>query len=173
MYPLQGTVVFCTLQFSVFFVFICYGIHSGSVYFHDCDIEPKIPLFLIVFGCVALLQTTMHLFKMCLCRRKDDEQNSGAREKGGNFCESMLTLFLFVWIIVGSYYTFNAFNPWINNGRMSCSSSGDSDCCDAPVMLFSFVVLILIYSFFALSCCCFCCCVFCASFLASIGTNDS
>ena len=144
------------------------------MYFNDCDIEPKIPLFLIVFGCVALLQTTMHLFKMCLCRRKDDEQNSGAREKGGNFCESILTLFLFVWIIVGSYYTFNAFNPWNNNDKMSCSSGGDSDyCCDPPVMLFSFVVLILIYSIFALSCCCVCCCVFCASFLASIGTNNN
>ena len=119
----------------------------GAVYYHDCDIQPRIPLFLIVFGCVGLLQTTLHFLKMCFCRRKEDEQNSSQTgEKGGNFCESLITFFLFVWIIVGSYYTFSAFDSWNDNGQMSCSSGGDEDyCCDPPVMLFSFITLILIY----------------------------
>ena len=129
-----------------------------------------------MFGCVALLQTLLHMVKMCVCRNKEDENRGGdAKEKGGNFCESLLTLFLFVWIIVGSYYTFRSWGPWVDDGQTWCSSGGDKDiCCDAPVMYFSFVVLIVMYGIAALSCFCFCCCVCCVSFLAGVGgANNS
>ncbi len=115
------------------------------------------------------------MVKMCVCRKKDDDRNSrdNTGEKGGNFCESLLTLFLIVWIFVGSYYTFRSFSPWYSDGQMSCS--GDSpinNCCDPPVMYFSFVTLILMYGITALTCFCCCCCICCATLIASAGSNS-
>ena len=132
----------------------------GSIYLNDCDIERLIPIFLIVFGCVSLLQTTIHLIKMCVCRKKENQEGPDKKAQGGNCCESLVTIFLFVWIIVGSYYTFRAWEDWDNAGRQSCTGE-NSDCCAPPVMYFTFSVLIVIYGIAALVCCCgcFCCCL--------------
>ena len=133
----------------------------GSIYLNDCDIERLIPIFLIVFGCVSLLQTTIHLIKMCVCRKKENQEGPDKKAQGGNCCESLVTIFLFVWIIVGSYYTFRAWEDWDNAGRQSCTGGNSDDCCAPPVMYFTFSVLIVIYGIAALVCCCgcFCCCL--------------
>lgn len=132
-----------------------------------------------MFGCVALAQTVFHLIKMCLCRKQKDDDNgsrggSDQKSKGGDCCESLITIFLFVWIIVGSYYTFSAWSDWRSDGdSVWCSGLPDdaptnhvNNCCDAPVMYFAFSALIVMYGMAACCCFCFCCCVCCVTILA-------
>ena len=115
----------------------------GSVYYNKCTIENKIPIFLIVFGCISLLQTTYGVFKLIMCDKTKNKIHA-------SIFEAFISIFLVIWIIVGSYYTFNVYSDWLNNGKQSCSNS-QSDaatlCCDAVPMYFTFVLLILIHIF--------------------------
>lgn len=132
----------------------------GSVYLHDCTLQGRIPVFLIVFGCFSLLQTCCGVGKMFCCRGNDDENdNQNRRKKGGNFCEGLITTFLFIWVIVGSVYTFGAWNTWVDSGRNDCPGT---DCCNPVLMYFAFSTLLLMYGISALCLCCFFCCVCCA-----------
>ena len=113
------------------------------MYYNKCSIENKIPIFLIVFGCISLLQTTFGVLKLIIC----DEEKDRIR---ASIFEGFISIFLAIWIIVGSYYTFNVYSDWLNNGKQSCTN-GQSDaaaqCCDAVPMYFTFVLLVLIYIF--------------------------
>ena len=132
----------------------------GSIYVNKCTIQDKIPIFLIVFGCVSLLQTTFGIVKMFLCRGEDE--NEQRKRKGGNFCESLITTFLFIWIIVGSAYVFGNFDTWVDGGKLSCSAGGAPNlCCDAVPMYFAFVFLLIVYGIAAVACFCLVCCVCC------------
>ena len=74
----------------------------------------------------------------------------------GSCIESVLSLFLLAWIIVGSVWVFGHFDDW----------KKDMDRCNNTVYIFSFVILVLIYVFSGLICCC-CCCMFCILALAA------
>ena len=133
----------------------------GSIYLNDCRIYRLVPIFLIVFGCVSLLQTAIHIFRM-FCGRKNDERSERANQ-GSNCCETLISVFLFVWIIVGSYWVFSLWNSWGNN-PLNCN----------PVLVyFSFITLLVIYGTALLFCCCIICCVFCCAFLAAGGAAAS
>ena len=144
------------------------AIYTGSIYLHDCNIQGRIPIFLIVFGCVSLLQTMLGLAKLVLCR-SDETENDDRKKKGGNFCESFLTTFLFIWIIVGSAYTFGAWPVWFQNGGQPCPGEA---CCAPVLMYFSFILLICIYGLAALCCCCFLCCVCCLVGIAATSDGE-
>ena len=96
---------------------------------------------------MALLQTAFGLIKMCLCGRNidlDDDEPFKEEIKAGCKCEMVITSILFLWIIVGSYLTFGVYNKWVDGGKQSCSAGGDPKlCCDAVIMNFTFVFLIL------------------------------
>ena len=69
----------------------------GSVYYNKCSIENKIPIILIVYCCVSLLQTNLGVYKLIIYNEK----------KIRYVLEGLFHSFLVIWIIVGSYYTFN------------------------------------------------------------------
>ena len=129
----------------IFYINI-FPLFLGSVYLYDCTLQDKIPIFLIVFGCVNLLQTC------CNQRNDDDEDNNEKfRSKGSVYCyEGCVTLFLFIWIIIGSIFTFSAWNNWVDNGRQSCSAGGDN-CCSPVLMYFTFSTLLVTYGINAVS----------------------
>lgn len=113
----------------------------GSIYLYDCTLQNKIPIFLIVFGCVSLLQT-------CSNQRNDDDEDNN--EKFSVYYEGCMTLFLFIWIIIGSIFTFSAWNDWVDNGRQSCPAGGDN-CCSPVLMYFTFSTLLVTYGINAVS----------------------
>ena len=135
---------------------------TGAVYLHDCTVQDKIPVFLIVFGCVSLFQTCCGICRVAFCRKNDDEaENRNRCDKSIGCCVTLITVFLFVWFIVGNVWVFSGWNKWVANDRSSCSGGGSNDCCDPALMYFSFSLLLILYGISALVCCCLCCCMCC------------
>ena len=133
----------------------------GAVYLHDCTVQDKIPVFLIVFGCVSLFQTCCGICRVAFCRKNDDEaENRNRCDKSIGCCVTLITVFLFVWFIIGNVWVFSAWNKWVANDRPSCSAGGN-DCCNPTLMYFSFSLLLILYGISALVCCCLCCCMCC------------
>lgn len=142
--------------------------HSGSVYLTRCNSNDdqsntNVPIWLIVFGVVGLLQTFVHICKQCCqCIFKSSEDDEGGNtmstiiSRCGCCCDSFFIGFQFVWVIVGSVWVFGAYGDYKEMG------SACIDCCYPVPYLFSFVVLILIYSFGAFLCLGVCCCLCCA-----------
>jgi hypothetical protein len=131
--------------------------NAGSIYIDDCDNSNRIPIWLVVFGCVSLAQTFVNICKRCTQQiakssrdHGDDDSSANSISRGGGCVESFLSGFLFVWIIVGSVWVFSLYDEYRNN---SCAN-----CCHPVPYLFSFIVLLVIYTVGALFCCCLCCC---------------
>ena len=86
---------------------------------------------------------------MCLCGRDidlKDDKPCNEKIKTGCYFEVIISGILFLWIIVGDYFTFGVYDDWVEGGKQSCSAGGDPKlCCDAVPMYFTFVFLILVY----------------------------
>ena len=137
---------------------------TGSIYIDQCN-NNRIPIWLIVFGCVSLAQTFVNLCKRCTQQiakssrdHGDDDSSANSISRGGGCIESFLSGFLFVWIIVGSVWVFSRYDEYKRLGIDGCPN-----CCHPVPYLFSFIVLLVIYTVGALFCCCLCCC-FCGLF---------
>ena len=156
----------------LWFISWCYLLHSGSVYLTRCEFidshsNTNVPIWLIVFGGVGLLQTIVHVCKHCCqCMYKSSEDDKEGNtmstliSRCGCCCDSFFIAFQFVWMIVGSVWVFGVYGDYQEMG------SACVDCCHSVPYLFSFVVLILIYCFGAVLClgvCCCLCCAFCVS----------
>lgn len=136
----------------------------------DCEGQRNIPIWLIVFGVFSLVSTlinvTKRIFKMC--RRKmsgdtEEDEDTDYGKKTGSCLESLISLFLFVWIIIGSVWVFGFYDEYRDR---DCANNTNADNCCHPVpYLFSFVTLVVIYVFSFLSLCCCCCCFICVAFL--------
>ena len=133
----------------------------GSLYFYDCQISRLVPIFLIVFGCVSLVQTAIHIFRM-ICGHRKDERSERANQ-GSNCCETLITVFLIVWIIVGSYWVFSLWSSWDQNPSN----------CHPVLVYFSFITLLVIYGTAILFFFCIVCCMLCCTFLAACGAAAS
>ena len=141
---------------------------AGAVYHGDCPDVPNLTNWLIVFGSFSLLQTAMNIVRRCLCpKKKKDDDGNNENECGNRCCsslESLITLFLFAWIIVGSVWVFRYYNQF-----KLCREDPRFICYCHPVpYLFTFITLIIFYSVSGLICLC-CCCVFCCVALAAGG----
>lgn len=145
---------------------MCFFLSIGSIYFHDCPGRDKIPIWLIVFGVFALVQTTINGMRRCIetCRKAgsaDDEDNKKPSmvNRGGGCCEALVSLFLFAWLIVGSVWVFGYWNTYIYSSQ--CNPIREN-CCAPVLYWFSCCTIIAIYAGALLSlliCCCCCCCV--------------
>ena len=136
----------------------------GSIYLNDCNLERMIPIFLIVFGFFSLCQNCIHLGSMCAFRKKEDDTERKHGRSGASCCSTLISLFLFIWILVGSYYVFHNWSNWIDAGKPSCNLDDPAtNCCESEVMYTAFTVLIFMYflwSVFFIACCCLCCGIF-------------
>lgn len=135
----------------------------GSIYLDDCQGRRLIPIWLIVFGVFSLIQTMINVFKRCIkYLRRSESDAEGERpdygSRGGSFFESIITFFLFVWIIIGSVWVFGFYNQY-----RTCQENDldASVCCEPVPYLFSFVTLVVMYVVSFLSLCCCCCCIIC------------
>lgn len=149
----------------------------GSVYVHNCDGERFIPIWLIVFGVISLLQTLINIVKRCFkCIKRsqsDDDSENGNGDHSvrcGSCLESFLSFFLFVWIIAGSAWVFGFFDNYVD---LDCRHNVDHpDCCHPVPFLFSFITLIVMYVFSFLALCCCCCCFMCLAFIAGAAAEE-
>ena len=134
--------------------------NAGAVYLHRCQGQHIIPIWLIVFGSVSLLQTAINMIKRIFRKSKQGEEEEGSQSNSaegiGSCLETLISIFLLVWIILGSYWVFGYYSTWSEEG---CRSALSMCYCHPVPYLFSFVTLIVIY---ATSCifCALCCCIF-------------
>lgn len=133
----------------------------GSVYLNRCEVNRLIPIWLIVFGVLSLIQTMINVAKRCCSCKKNDDEESGQDygRRSGSCFESLLTTFLFVWIIIGSVWVFRLFDSFKTNNCIDFSELNSDVCCHPVPYLFSFVTLIVMYTISALILCCSCCCI--------------
>lgn len=134
--------------------------NAGAVYFNRCQGQRIIPIWLIVFGCVSLLQTFINIIKRIFRKNKQREEEEGGQsnyaDRTGSCLETLISVFLFIWIILGSYWVFGYYDWW----RL-CNVTQDPSCYCHPVpYLFSYVTLVVIY----VTSCIFCF-VFCFAFM--------
>ena len=119
-------------------------------------------MFDIVFGVICLAAMIVHIIKVVVLYKANN--NIGDRLENStrrNCCEVVSVIFLAIWFVVGTFFTFRAWKDWTANGSVACSGSTDiSDCCDPGIMYFSVVSLVLMFittaSSIAIGCCCFC-----------------
>lgn len=169
----QHNILICGTVYISVIVYLSYSSSCivGAVYFNDCPGISNLNAWLIVFGSFSLLQTVMNIVRRCLFRKKDSgDENSD--KNYGSYCfgslEGLITIFLFVWIIVGSVWVFRYYDTWRNFEMCRDPSINPMPpCLCHPVpYLFSFITLIVIYSISGLFCLC-CCCFFCCAALAA------
>ena len=77
---MHGPVCVCVCVCASFYVPSGDGTCSGSVYFDDCEDRRTIPIWLIVFGCVSVVQSVIDICKRCFRKKKDNEEGQ-VREK--------------------------------------------------------------------------------------------
>ena len=130
--------------------------NAGAVYLHRCQGQHIIPIWLIVFGSVSLLQTAINVIKRIFSKNKQGEEEEGAQsnyaDRTGSCLETLISIFLFVWIILGSYWVFGFYGRWTVCGSTTCY-------CHPVPFLFSYITLIVIYVVSGIFCC-LCCCMF-------------
>ena len=133
-----------------------YANHAGCVYINQCTGQPIIPIWLIVFGCVGVLQTAINIIKRFFKNNDRGEEERNYIYVSWNCFETLLSFFLFIWIILGSYWVFGYYDLW----RL-CNITQYSSCyCHPAPYLFSYVTLVVIY----VTSCIFCF-VFCFAFI--------
>ncbi len=146
---------------------------TGALYKEQCPGQHLIPIWMIVFGSTALLQMMLNIFRMiisCSCGKNGENES---KEKSGNCCgrsgyclESIVTVFMFIWVIVGSVWVFGYYNTY-----KSCTEN----CCAPLPYMFSFVILIIMYAVSILAllvtCCCCCCCLMCFGVMSAANSS--
>ena len=56
---------------------------TGSIYLHDCPGRKNIPIWLIVFGCVSLVQSFIDIGKRCFRKKNEEDEEGAVRKEGG------------------------------------------------------------------------------------------
>ncbi|XP_075044814.1 transmembrane protein 272-like [Mixophyes fleayi] len=108
----------------------------GSMYIDKCEVQPKIPIYLIVAGVVHLVGFLLSLLKL-------------VSEKAMYGIEGVMGIFSLCWFIAGSVWVFSIYQNHPRN-------------CDDTLYKFAFGILIFEYIFLAflfVVTCVFTCCI--------------
>ncbi|KAL8609295.1 hypothetical protein ACOMHN_044053 [Nucella lapillus] len=108
----------------------------------DCPMEPRVPVYLLVGGCVLMLKLMLSLWRAMQRRRHDsgdttfdlegDSEGAGFSSRTYRFMNVVLTLFLLGWHVAGSYWLFGIWKP-----RFSPLLHDPSQWCDRSVYMFA------------------------------------
>ncbi|XP_019639223.1 PREDICTED: uncharacterized protein LOC109481161 [Branchiostoma belcheri] len=126
-----------------------------SLYLQDCPIERMIPIYLLVFGCFALLKSLISLFVRCR-NHWDNESEKNART---NPVEGLISWFLFAWFIAGNYWIYSVYTT------VNMTDPADANYCQPILYQFAFWVTTAMYIVVGLCvltvfcCCCTVCCM--------------
>ncbi|XP_065883778.1 transmembrane protein 272-like [Dysidea avara] len=153
----------------------------GAVHKDDCNLDDRIPIWMIVCGSVSIAIGLVDCFKTRVCSsdkytredRPSDaygrEDNSSLLNSCANLCaniiESLLGLFLFIWWIIGSVWVLGKYDDWDDAGRPDCDDYSPSEgtpydnCCHEGTFLLAFIFIIFVWCLMFLSICCACTCI--------------
>ena len=132
-------------------LYLC-AYHAGCVYINRCQGQPIIPIWLIVFGCVGVLQTAINIIKRFFKNNNNGDEERNYVYTSWNCFETCLSFFLLIWIILGSYWVFGYYDLW-----QLCNAAPDPSCSCHPVPYwFSYVTLVVIYVTSCIFCFTFC-----------------
>lgn len=121
------------------------------IHFDGCKGQHLIPIWLAVFGSFRIFQNLVNIFKysyivhgMAIKVYQEGECTKVGR--GWNCCETILSLFYFIWIIAGSAWVFGYF--YFRWSPSDCTNNYDiMTCgCNHLVFTFSYVILIVMYA---------------------------
>ncbi|XP_043548725.1 transmembrane protein 272-like [Chiloscyllium plagiosum] len=149
-----GLLAFLALPLSMAFV--------GMKFLDSCPIQPSIPLYLLVGGIIGSLKVTLLLYDSAKMRQllsksvmigdDDDDEYPWRQNLHRYYIHVTLSLFLFVWFILGNYWVFSAYLP-----NFIPPFHQPQDYCDKTVYIFSVVVLVISHTVLGLLVLCSCC----------------
>ncbi|XP_022617417.1 uncharacterized protein LOC111233798 [Seriola dumerili] len=91
----------------------------GAVYMYECPAAPVIPVYVLLFGILALLVMGLFALPKFLCAAA-----SGSRI--WTVCNLSLVLFAFIWFFYGSYQVYSVYPPNYNKNITSQSTVNTS-----------------------------------------------
>ncbi|XP_027784542.1 transmembrane protein 272 [Marmota marmota marmota] len=94
---------------------------TGMKFLEDCPIQPLIPLYLLVGGIIGALKVSLLLYDSTRMRRllskalviddDDDDEYPWRQNAHKYYVHLILSLFLFLWFILGNYWVFSVYLP--------------------------------------------------------------
>ena len=149
---------------------VCFFV--GAVHIGNCELDERIPKWMVVYGSVSLAYTLVNIFKSICCpnRKRQERERSSSEDSSSsspnscaNSLEGIFNLFLFVWLIVGSVWVLGKYDDWDSAGRPDCDDLPSDDpnydkCCHEGMFLFAFIFIITMWSLGFLIICCACSC---------------
>ncbi|XP_061482143.1 transmembrane protein 272 [Rhineura floridana] len=153
-----GLLAFLTLPLSMAF--------TGMKFLDDCPVQPLIPLYLLVGGVVGSLKVGLLLVDSTRMRQllsksvmiDDDEDDEYPWRQNAHkyYIHLALSLFLFLWFILGNYWVFSVYLP-----NFIPPFHHPQDYCDKILYVFAVGVLavshtVLVFLIFC-SLCVYCC----------------
>ncbi|KAK7480813.1 hypothetical protein BaRGS_00027979 [Batillaria attramentaria] len=133
----------------------------GVNYLHECPVEPKLPIYLVVGGCFGIVKLLFLLWKQIKRHKEDlgdlhDDIDLLTMTRMTNIA---LNIFHCVWFAFGHYWVFHIWKP-----HFVAPLHEPRNWCDETVFMFSFwqliichVVLAILLALSAVMCCCFVC----------------
>ena len=134
---------------------------TGVNYLHECPVEPKLPIYLVVGGCFGIIKLLFLLWKQVKRHKEDlgdlhDDIDLLTMTRMTNIA---LNIFHCVWFAFGHYWVFNIWKP-----HFRAPLHEPRNWCDETVFMFSFYQLIICHTVIAIlvaastvMCCCFVC----------------
>ncbi|XP_074073290.1 transmembrane protein 272 isoform X3 [Macrotis lagotis] len=135
---------------------------TGMKFLEDCPIEPLIPLYLLVGGIIGSLKVSLLLYDSTKMRQllaksvviddDDDDEYPWRQNAHKYYIHLILSLFLFIWFILGNYWVFSIYLP-----NFIPPFHHPQDYCDKTLYLFAVSVLLISHSVLFLLGFCSCC----------------
>ncbi|XP_041128431.1 transmembrane protein 272-like [Polyodon spathula] len=128
----------------------------GMKYLEYCPIQPLIPLYLLVGGIIGSLKVLFLLYDSAKMRSllsksvvidddDDDDEYPWRQNAHKYYIHVTLSLFLFIWFILGNYWVFSVYKP-----NFIHPFHQPQDYCDKTLYIFAVGVLVMSYTVLAL-----------------------
>ncbi len=125
----------------------------GSLFVHDCTLEPFIPIYLIVGGISGILKNVLLIIENIIKRYSDQLSSQIQHTKYVVYVwrvfNLLFNLFMLAWTIAGGY--------WVYHVYTDVTPSGYSECAEL-LYKFGFGIVTSSYILLLLTCACVCCC---------------
>ena len=122
--------------FDLIFTFIILGM--GASNHSSCPMEPRIPVYLIVYGCINLISLCFSVSASIIHKCRKDEIMCGFYfVHGSAIIIIILQLFSFIWLIIGSIWVFRIFND------VQYTQINQPTYCQGSIYQFTIVIIIL------------------------------
>lgn len=132
----------------------------GAAHLHDCPIQPMIPRYLVVSGCLSIFKTVLDIgFKLKQRRDLGPEADGERRPKGTPiWLESFINIVLFSFFIAGTVWVYqNAWPDFEHKPSLNETGNGNetaSRYCDEVTYKLAFATVTMSWVFFALALVC-------------------